>query len=133
MDVASPPIGPPHVPCHSFIAANSLDTAWRGFVWMNPPYGHQNTKIKWLQKFFEHGNGIALLPDRTSAPWWQQFAPRADAILFVNGKIKFERPDGSRGEQPGNGTCLFAAGPIAVEALKRAELVGLGYMMRAAA
>lgn len=117
IDVASPPEGPRHVPCTSFICERSLEKAWTGFVWMNPPYGHQATKIEWLDKFFQHGNGIALVPDRTSAPWWQIFAPKADAILFVNGKIKFERPDGSVGQQPGNGTCLFSSGKQATEAL----------------
>jgi len=121
-DVASPINGPRYVPCFMFIHSNSLDIQWNGFVWMNPPFGHQSTKRKWLNKFFNHGNGIALLPDRTSAPWWQEFAPKADAILFVNGKIKFERPDGSIGEQPGTGTCLFAAGNTAVQALIRSRL-----------
>lgn len=117
LDVASPPEGPRHVPCTSFICERSLEKTWTGFVWMNPPYGHQSTKIEWLDKFFKHGNGIALVPDRTSAPWWQTFAPKADAILFVNGKIKFERPDGSIGQQPGNGTCLFSIGARATGAL----------------
>jgi hypothetical protein len=129
VDVAAPLDGPRYVPCRSFIASGSLDLEWRGFVWMNPPYGHQNTKIKWLRKFFDHENGIALVPDRTSAPWWQQFAPKADVILFVDGKIKFERPDGSIGEQPGNGTCLFASGRRAVDVLLDAQARGLGLTM----
>lgn len=126
VDVASPKEGPRHTPCDSYIWQNSLDVKWSGFVWMNPPYGHQATKMKWLSKFFNHGNGIALMPDRTSAPWWQHFAPMADCILFVNGKIKFERPDFTIGKQPGNGTCLFASGERAVEALKNS---GLGVVL----
>lgn len=129
LDVAAPPSGPRYVPCHDFIASGSLGLEWRGFVWMNPPYGHQRTKIEWLKKFFDHENGIALVPDRTSAPWWQEFAPKADAILFVNGKIKFERPDGTIGEQPGNGTCLFASGRRAVDVVIDAQDRGLGLVM----
>lgn len=79
----------------------------------------------WLGKFFMHGNGIALAPDRTSAPWWQEFAPRSDAILFVSPKIKFERPDGTLGESPGTGTVLMAAGARAVTALTRAKSLGV--------
>ena len=129
LDVASPPEGPRHVPCRNYYSADSLEKPWQGLVWMNPPYGHQRTKIEWLRKFFDHGDGIALVPDRTSAPWWQEFAPKADAILFVNGKIKFERPDGTIGEQPGNGTCLFAAGEQAVRILRVAASRGLGLIL----
>jgi hypothetical protein len=124
LDVACPPEGPRHVPARSFYSAGALGLPWGGLVWMNPPFGHQRTKRAWLERFFAHGNGIALLPDRTSAPWWQEFAPRADAVLFVAPKIKFERPDGSIGEQPGTGTTLFAAGPVAVAALVRARSLG---------
>lgn len=125
LDVACPPEGPRHTPAVSFFCERALERPWYGFVWMNPPFGHMSTKRAWLSKFFDHGHGIALLPDRTSAPWWQEAAPRADAILFVSGKIKFERPDGTLGEQPGNGTCLFAAGPRAVNVLKSS---GLGFV-----
>ncbi|MFV1807436.1 DNA N-6-adenine-methyltransferase [Phaeobacter sp. Ax4a-4a] len=124
LDVACPPQGPRHVPANSFYSEKSLEREWTGFIWMNPPFGHQSTKRLWLRKFFEHGNGIALLPDRTSAPWWQEFAPLADAVLFVSPKVKFERPDGSIGEQPGTGTTLFAAEAQGAAALLRASSLG---------
>lgn len=125
LDVAAPHDGPRHVPTSRWLASNSLDIPWQGFVWMNPPFGHQSTKRKWLRKFFAHGNGIALVPDRTSAPWFQEFAPKADAICWVAPKIKFERPDGTRGESPGTGTALFASGQRAARALERS---GLGFV-----
>lgn len=124
LDVAAPQGGPRHVPAKQWFWADSLQKPWHGFVWMNPPFGHQATKRKWLRKFFEHGNGIALLPDRTSAPWWQEFAPLSDAVLFISPKVKFERPDGTTGEQPGTGTALLASGTEGVEALKRASNLG---------
>lgn len=128
VDVASPP-RQTHVPCRARLASGSLDADWRGFIWMNPPFGGRNGLVPWLDKFFEHGNGIALTPDRTSASWWQDAARRADAVLFINGKVKFERPDGSVGKQPGNGTTLFAAGEMAVGGLRSAHIHGLGLMM----
>ncbi|WYK05460.1 DNA N-6-adenine-methyltransferase [Cereibacter sphaeroides f. sp. denitrificans] len=99
---------------------------WHGFIWMNPPFGGRNGLVPWLAKFFAHDNGIALTPDRTSAPWWQDAADRADAILLTRGKVKFERPDGSIGGSPGAGVTLWAAGDRAVAALLRAEANGLG-------
>jgi hypothetical protein len=124
MDVAAPAEGPRHVPCLKWYHAASLEKPWEGFIWMNPPFGHQRTKRQWLNRFFEHGNGIALLPDRTSAPWWQEAAPRADAILFVSPKVKFERPDGTLGKSPGTGTALFACGATALEAFTRGHRLG---------
>lgn len=124
LDVASPPGGPLHVPAARWYSADSLSRPWGGFVWMNPPFGHQSTKRKWLARFFEHGDGIALLPDRTSAPWWQEAAPLASAVLFVSPKVKFIRPDGTRGEQPGTGTTLLAAGRRGADALLRAQSLG---------
>lgn len=128
LDVACPSEGPRHTPANGFYSENALDLDWTGFVWMNPPFGHQSTKRLWLQKFFNHGNGIALLPDRTSAPWWQEFAPMADAVLFIAPKVKFERPDGTRGEQPGTGTTLFAAGERAKAALIRGKALGAVFL-----
>lgn len=83
LDVAAPTDGPRHVPASAWFSSDALSLPWRGFVWMNQPFGHQSTKRKWLTKFFAHGHGIALVPDRTSAPWFQEFAPKADAILWV--------------------------------------------------
>ena len=131
IDVASPGKAvTPWIPASKFILSDSLDYDWRGFVWMNPPFGGRNGLVPWLGKFFAHGNGIALTPDRTSAPWWQQFAPKADATLFVAKKIKFIGSDGEPGGSPAQGTCLFAAGQRAVEDLCRAEANGLGHLMR---
>ncbi|SNZ21675.1 DNA N-6-adenine-methyltransferase [Cohaesibacter gelatinilyticus] len=127
LDVASPAEGPRYVPAVDFYTKqdNGLAQRWYGTVWMNPPFGHQSTKRKWLTKFFEHGDGIALMPDRTSAPWWQEFAPKSEAILFVSPKVKFERPDGSLGEQPGSGTVLMALGQEATDALHSAACLGV--------
>lgn len=117
------------VPTNHWILQDSLRQEWRGFVWMNPPFGGRNGIAPWLQKFFDHRNGIALTPDRTSAPWWQQYAPRADAILFVGKKLKFIGADGKPGNSPAQGTTLMAAGPQAIDALRRAATKGLGFFV----
>jgi hypothetical protein len=127
LDVASPGQNvTPWVPASNFLTALSEpDAAWSGFVWMNPPFGRRMGLVPWLEKFFAHGDGVALVPNRTT-PWWDAFAPRADLTLQVSEKIKFYRPDGTRGEQPGTGTTLFAAGPRGVRALHNAAAAGLG-------
>ena len=61
IDVASPPQGPPHTPCKRFYtkADNGLIQPWYGRVWMNPPYSKPKP---WVERWINHGNGIALLP-----------------------------------------------------------------------
>lgn len=129
LDVAHPN-GPSNVPCTKQITKNALTTPWNGFVWMNPPFGGRNGIKPWLTTFFEHRNGIALAPDRTSAPWCQNALRQASSVLFVSPKIKFIRPDGSPGPWPSTGTILFAAGPRADAALLRASRAGLGCVKR---
>lgn len=134
MDVASPgKIVTPWIPAIHFVTASSLGARWRGFVWMNPPFGGRNALVPWLDKFFAYGDGIALVPDRTSAPWWQKFAPRADLILFVAPKLKFIGADGTPGKSPAQGTCLMAVGRRSLEPLYRAEANGLGVLLTGAA
>lgn len=131
MDVAHPGGGLAHwIPAEHYLTHDSLARHWAGFVWMNPPFGKRMGLTPWLRKFFRHGNGVALAPDRTSAPWWQDAAPRSDAVLFVKHKIKFIRPDGSVGKQPGTGTTLFAIGELGVEALELAAINGLGVVFK---
>lgn len=128
LDVAAPVGGAPHVPAGSWFSCAGLTGPWSGFVWMNPPFGGRNGLVPWLRKFIEHGNGIALTPDRTSTPWRQQMAKNADAVLFIDGKVKFIRPDGSQGKSPSNGTTLFALGDRGVAALECAARSGLGFL-----
>ena len=129
MDVASPGSDVvPWIPAREVITERSLETEWRGFVWMNPPFGGRNALVPWLEKFTEHGNGVCLVPDRTSAPWWQTFARRMDLILFVTPKLKFIGADGKPGKSPAQGTCLMAIGSTGRWALRAASVAGLGYL-----
>lgn len=124
LDVAHPD-AKTFVPADSIITAGSLEAEWSGFVWMNPPFGGRNGLTPWLEKFFAHGDGIALTPDRTSAPWFRAMWQKADLILFTP-KLRFIRPDGSEGKSPSNGTALVATGDRASAALLRAQRRGLG-------
>lgn len=131
MDVASPGQHvTPWIPAGFFITANSLEKVWLGCVWMNPPFGKRNGIIPWLNKFIEHGNGICLVPDRTSAPWWQAWAPKMDLILFVSPKLKFIGGDGRPSIAPAQGSCLGAIGEPGRLALVKAEKAGLGILMQ---
>lgn len=132
LDVANPldPC-PADAFCAQVIHEESLQRPWDGFLWMNPPFGGRNGIVPWLEKFFAHGDGVALCPDRTSAPWWQRFAPMADAIMFVSPKIHFIPGPGVTASSPGTGTTLFAVGSRGVQALDNARQAGLGLVLGA--
>ncbi|MDE2107563.1 MAG: adenine methyltransferase [Patescibacteria group bacterium] len=140
LDVSSPGRSvTPWIPAVDFITSGSLDRDWRGFVWMNPPFGGRSGLIPWLEKFVAHGDGVCLVPNRTSAPWWQEFAPRADLALFVARKIRFiagfDDPEhdivlGQPGKSPAQGTTLLACGPRGRENLRRAAADGLGCLFK---
>lgn len=118
-------------PTDHFITEDSLNAEWNGFIWMNPPFGGRNGISLWLEKLGGHGSGIALTPDLTSAPWWQDAVKASSCVLFVAGKIKFVRPDGTTAGSPSNGTTLIGYGNRAVANLKFAENQGLGKVMKA--
>lgn len=131
LDVASPddvskiPAG---AWCEKHISANSLKTMWQGFIWMNPPFGGRNGYLPWAQKFVERGNGVALAPNRTGAPWCSWFLTNCDRALFVSPKIKFLRPDGTLGKSPGYGSILLSIGERGNRALHTAAANGLGVL-----
>jgi DNA N-6-adenine-methyltransferase (Dam) len=130
MDVAAPQERTYcHVPTSRFICFESLERdIWEGFVWCNPPFGGRNAIQKWIDKMAEHGNGIILTPDRTSTEWWHSAAIKCHGMLFIKGKIKFIKPNGSLGLSPSTGITLFAFGWQALEALRRAEINKLGIL-----
>lgn len=125
--MATPPLY--RVPCRDFIQADSLSRPWSGFVWCNPPFGGRNGIVPWLDKFFTHGDGVCLTPDRTSAPWWQDAARKADGVLFVSPKVRFIGPDGKEGAAPSTGTTLMATGSSGLAALRNAQVAGLGLLL----
>lgn len=109
---------------------NGLMMPWEGRVWLNPPYGPHIGA--WMERLAHHGNGIALIFGRTDTEMFHRtvFA-RADAILFVKGRITFFRPDGSRGNFTGGApSVLIAYGAENVRALEccgvKGSLVMLG-------
>ena len=68
--------------------------SWFGFVWLNPPFDRYEVS-EWIWKLAAHNNGIALLHARTETEWFRPCWQRAQAILFMDRRISFCRPDGS--------------------------------------
>ena len=123
LDPCSP--GPDHwVPARKVytIDDDGLKQPWSGLVFVNMPFGGRFGHVPWLLKFFDHGNGIAIVRAYTSSSWWHDHMPRAECIVFPRGKTKFIRPDGTVGKSPGHGIVLVGMGAVAREALISSRL-----------
>lgn len=74
---------------------NGLLVPWQGRVWCNPPYGREAGR--WLARCAEHGNATALIFARTeTSDWVDHVWQKADAILFLYGRLHFHHVDGTR-------------------------------------
>src|SRR5262249_24094329 len=129
LDPCSP--GPHHwVPARRIFTVedDGLVQPWHGLVFVNPPFGGRNGHVPWLTKFLHHALGVAIGRCYTSSAWFHSYVvPRAELLLFPNGKTKFIRPDGSVGKEPGHGVVLIGRGRVANDALLRS---GLGFCAR---
>lgn len=65
---------------------DGLHLKWFGFVYCNPPFSQ---KELWAQKMIEHANGILILPERGSAPWFGPLAMEAGCYWVMGKKINF--------------------------------------------
>lgn len=144
LDPCSP--GPGHwVPADEIYtkADDGLSKPWKGFVFMNPPFGGRFGHVPWLERFFAHGNGIGIVRAYTSSSWWHDWMPKADSICFPRGKTRFVPSKETRlrleeearqrarkkglstakfNNAPGHGIAIFSAGPKGREVLARCGL-----------
>ena len=123
LDLASPEGGVPWLPTKYYYTKehNGLEKNWFGNVWLNPPYGRFTAS--WLDKFVEHGNGIALVFARTETIWFHKYALQADSLLFTKGRFKFAK-NGVQGDYASIGSLFIACGNQNSEALKSS---GMGW------
>jgi len=126
LDPCQPEGGVPWIPTCQYYTEkdDGLIQPWDGLVWCNPPYGKHT--IKWLKKMHEHRNGVALIFARTDTAWFHDYVAKADAILFLKGRIAFVDGLGATGGSgAGAGSMLVAWGDVAVSALVEMSDLGL--------
>lgn len=103
---------------------DGLNQDWEGRVWLNPPYSEI---ADWMCRLAEHGDGIALVFARTETRWWFDYVwPHASGILYLRGRLTFDRPDGQRIPR-GHATApavLIAYGPENLAALGLSKIPG---------
>jgi hypothetical protein len=103
---------------------DGLAKRWHGRVWLNAPYGPE--LWPWLAKLAEHGDGIAIAFARTeTAGFFAHVWERADALLFLKGRLHFHHADGERAPANAGGpTVLIAYGPSNAACLESCGLPG---------
>lgn len=103
---------------------DGLSQPWRGRVWMNPPYGLATGH--WLEKLVAHGDGIALIFARTETAAWVNYVwARADAVLFLFGRLNFHHVSGDRADaNSGAPSALIAYGSANATCLRTCGLAG---------
>ena len=119
LDVSAPEGGVPWLPAKHYLTEekNGLAHEWFGKVWMNPPY---SKPTPWVNKFIEHGNGVALLPYSKSA-WFINLWEKADGIVSLTPRLKFQHRD--KGLQPIFMPCFIASmGSYCTDYLKQSGI-----------
>ena len=99
LDAAAQPY---NAKCSTFYTPelDGLKQPWPGRVWLNPPYGA--VIAEWVSKaLIEITAGksdliVMLLPARTDAAWFHKLLAAKAEIRFIQGRLRFEKPDGSR-------------------------------------
>jgi hypothetical protein len=125
LDPCAPEVRPWDMATHHFTVRDlGLIKPWAGRVWLNPPYGTQTGL--WLQRLAEHGNGIALTFARTETEmFFSQVWHKADALLFIEGRLYFYHVDGTRAAaNSGAPSVLIAYGKENTDKLKTSGLRG---------
>ncbi len=87
------------------------------FVWCNPPFSQKDV---WIQRMIEHGNGILILPERGSAPWFGPLAEHCGFYFTMGKKINFVGGSTSNNV----GSCLFPFGKKAERRIRNSSLPG---------
>ena len=100
---------------------NGLDKPWEGRVWLNPPFG--KGLDRWVEKLAEHGNGMGILPLRSTDTNWfhESIWNKADAVLFARGRMRFYTIGGNESGPCPHASILIAYGKENAECLERAS------------
>jgi hypothetical protein len=96
---------------------DGLNYEWKGFVYCNPPFSQ---KELWIKKMIDHNNGILLLPERGSAPWFGPLAEASGKYFVMGKKINFIGGTSSNNV----GSVLFPFGEEAVNRILKSGLPG---------
>lgn len=104
---------------------NGLMLAWRGRVWLNPPYS-STVLGKWLARMAHHNEGVSLIFARTETEaFFRNVWEKASAVLFIEGRLNFHYVDGRRAKaNAGAPSVLCAYGRTDADILASCDIEG---------
>jgi hypothetical protein len=99
---------------------DGLAIPWYGSVFCNPPY---DKNAEWLRRCWEHHRDtgedvIVLIFARTATGYFQEFAPKATGLNFLNKRIKFLDSEGKLQGIAPVGSVLLAYGDRALNRIR---------------
>ena len=114
LDPATEPNNPTNAKTFYTEADNGLYLPWTDRTFVNPPYGR--ALMKWVEKICDEADDynpeiVALLPgQRFETRTWQDCllpCTSLSAIVFLKGRLKFLRPDGTPAKSNPYGSMLY--------------------------
>jgi hypothetical protein len=98
----------PTAATHYTLPQDGLALPWFGRVWFNPPYGAEAET--WLDRAADYGRATGLIFARTETDsFFRTVWDRADALLFLRGRLFFHHPDGRRAAHNGGAPSVLIA------------------------
>jgi hypothetical protein len=99
---------------------DGLVKPWHGRVWLNPPFSKGMNR--WIIRLAQHRNGLGILPLRSTDTNWfhDSIWNRADAVLFLRGRVRFCDSNGEEAGPCPMATLIVAYGDANAYRLSRA-------------
>lgn len=113
---------------HYTVEDDGLSQPWPADdrIWLNPPYSRE--AARWMRRLSEHGRGMALIFARTETEMFFETvwrSPTACGLLFLEGRLFFHWPDGSRAaNNAGAPSVLIAYGHDDADRLRASGIKG---------
>lgn len=112
-------------------ADDGLTQAWRGRVWLNPPYAKgligpfaEAVTAKYLNK--EIDQACVLVNNATETAWFQGMARSASLVCLVQGRLKYMKDEGATGA-PLQGQAVLYFGARQEEFIRAFRNIGVIY------
>lgn len=115
------------------ITDDGLSQAWKGRVFLNPPYSKdliERFSLR-LTEFYESGNvssAILLVNNATETQWFQKISPVAACICFPKGRIQYLDKHGKPANTPLQGQAFLYFGGKAEKFIE--AFSGFGFVAR---
>ena len=114
---------------------NAFVTPWESPFYANFPWGRTYTKqtglrpIHWIRRTLNQveggARGAIICPASVNAIWWHTAAKKAQAVLFLEGRVNYEHPDIKSSSCNFESCWIFYREPFNRSGIKKLSKLGL--------